>query len=188
MKRADIERLLPEIMQRTLPADEDGDNLLRAYLSVMEMMHAPTETVLASLDAYFDPYRTPDRFVPLLAGWVDLDGVWLDDAAAYTVDTAPPFPTGVGRLRALIAVAATLSRWRGTEKGLRLFLETATGVTGFEVDEAVAGDDGAIIPFHIRVYVPAAAAAHLALIRRIIEIEKPAYVTYELSVPEDADG
>lgn len=185
MKRADIERLLPEIFQRTLPPDDEMDNPLRAFLSVMETLHAPTEQVLASLDAFFDPYRTPDRFVAYLASWVDLDQLWLDDPTGYSLATLPPFPTGVGRLRALIAAAATLSRWRGTETGLRLFLETATGVTGFGIDDAVEDENGEIIPFHIRVRVPAAAQASVGLIRRIVELEKPAYATWELELAAD---
>ena len=185
MKRADIERLLPEIFQRTLPPDENVDSPLRAFLSVMETLHTPSEQVLAALDTYFDPYRTPDRFVPYLASWVDLDQLWLDDPTGYTVATLPPFPAGLGRLRALIASAATLSRWRGTEAGLRLFLETATGVTGFEIEEDVADESGELIPFHIRVRAPAAAQPLLALIRRIVELEKPAYVTYELEMLDE---
>lgn len=184
MKRAEIERLLPEIFQRTLPPDAEADSPLRVFLSAMETLHAPTEDVLDALDAYFDPYRTPDRFVPYLASWVDLDAVWLDAPEGYTLANLPPFPTGTGRLRALMAAAADLSRWRGTEAGLRRFLETATGLTGFDISEEVEGDDGAIIPFHIRVRAPADAAPHVALVRRIIELEKPAYVTYELIVEE----
>jgi phage tail-like protein len=184
MKRADIERLLPEIFQRTLPPDEDGDNLLRAYLSVMELLHAPSEQVLASLNAFFDPYLAPDRFVPYLAGWVDLDQVWLEEPAGYHADNLPAFPAGLGSLRELIAAAAALSRWRGTRAGLRQFLETATGSTGFDIEEDVEDETGTIIPFHIRVRVPPAAHAHASLIRRIIGIEKPAYVTYELVMSE----
>ena len=184
MKQADIERLLPEIFQRTLPAEPDGDNLLRAFLSVMEQLHAPTEAVLASVDTFFDPYRAPDRFVPYLASWVDLESVWLDEEVSRRTAHVPPFPTGVGRLRALIAAAATLSRWRGTARGLQLFLETATGVTGFEIDEAVPDESGELIPFHIRVTVPQPAASHRTLIERIIAIEKPAYVTVELALGE----
>jgi hypothetical protein len=79
----------------------------------------------------------------------------------------------------LAATAATLSRWRGTRKGLSLFLETATGMKGFEVDEEVR-EEGKIKPFHLRITAPGELIAHRMLIQRIIELEKPAYVTYQL--------
>src|SRR5262249_49938521 len=93
----------------------------------------------------------------------------------------PEFPTGDGRLRELVASAAYLSRWRGTRKGLLRFLEVATGLKGFDVDENVAGPDGRVRPLHVRVLAPHAAEPYQALIRRIVDLEKPAYVTYDLA-------
>ncbi len=175
MKRNEIERLLPGVFQRTL---QPGNPLL-ALLAVMEALHAPSEAALAQLDAFFDPYRAPDRFVPYLTGWVDMDRLF-GDLARLSDTTAPPFPSGIGRLRELIAAAANLSKWRGTAKGLRLFLETATGLQGYEIDEQVAGPEGQPRPFHVAIRAPAEAEAYRVLIERIIEMEKPAYVTYEL--------
>jgi hypothetical protein len=88
--------------------------------------------------------------------------------------------TGLGRLRELVAAAGEISRWRGTARGLRLFLQTATGVRDFVLDERVPGPDGRPRPFHLRVHAPASLLPHRALLERIIEREKPAYVTYEL--------
>jgi len=88
--------------------------------------------------------------------------------------------TGLGRLRELAAAGVQLSRWRGTARGLLLFLSTATGRKDFEVEERVAGPNGLPRPFHIRVSAPAELAAHRPMLERIIELEKPAYVTYEL--------
>ncbi|HVR84197.1 MAG TPA: hypothetical protein VMU54_07800, partial [Planctomycetota bacterium] len=88
--------------------------------------------------------------------------------------------SGLGRLRELVAGAAYLSQWRGTWRGLGRFLEIATGVSGFTVEESVAGTDGELIPFHIRIGVPRNARVHRTLIERIITLEKPAYVTFEL--------
>jgi hypothetical protein len=92
----------------------------------------------------------------------------------------PTLPIEVGRLRELIAAAAYLSKWRGTSRGLLLFLETATGAAGFKVDEHVPDQQGKARPFHIKVVAPAETASYDSLLRRIITIEKPAYVTYEL--------
>lgn len=177
MKRSEIEQLLPGIFQRTLRPQTP----LYALLEVMEALHAPSEAVLADLDSFFDPYRTPDEFVPYLAGWVDLDRL-LHEAKGYAASNAPPppFPTGQGRLRELIAAAAFLSKWRGTPRGLLRFLETATGATGFVIDERTPGPNGQPRPFHLRIVAPQSVQPYQALLERIIELEKPAYVTYEL--------
>ena len=175
MKEGQIRRLLPSVFQRTLRPG----NPLSAILNVMEGMQAPSEDALEHLDRFFDPYRTPDDFVPYLASWVDLT-ILLDGVRPGSPAAAASLSTGLGRLRELTAAAVTLSRWRGTRKGLILFLETATGTSGFEVEEHVADAGGKTIPFHIRITAPAEVSKYQTLIERIIELEKPAYVTYEL--------
>ena len=184
MKRTEIERLLPAIFQRTL----HPGNPLTALLEIMEALHAPAEAVLERLDSFFDPHRTTDEFVPFLAYWVDLDrlfeeapgGKWQVALSRY------PITSGFGRLRELIAGAAYLSQWRGTKKGLLLFLQTATGVEDFEIEERVLDAGGRPRLFHIKVRASAEGAPHRTLIERIIELEKPAHVTYELEFAEPA--
>jgi len=149
----------------------------------MSSLHGPSEDVLERLDTFFSPFRTPDRFVPFLAGWVDLERLF-DDTPGLSKSggaTAAPLSTGLDRLRALTVMAAHLSQWRGTQKGLVLFLEIATGTSGFEINELVPGPDRRTIPFHIRVLAPESVRPHRALVERIIESEKPAYVTWELA-------
>ena len=157
MKSREIEGLLPAVFRRVVRTGTP----LRALLEVMEALHAPDEEILTDLPSYFDPYTTPDEFVPYLATWVDLD--WLLPSC------------GLGRLRELIAAAPELSRWRGTAEGLERFLETATGVQGFGVDDAVKAK-----PFHIVVRAPASAKSCQALVEKIVEMEKPAYVTHHI--------
>jgi phage tail-like protein len=147
----------------------------------MEDMHAPVEGVLANVDVVFDPYRAPERFLPFLARWVALDGL-LDPSAGD--GSAPVWPSGAGRLRELIANAVELARWRGTAAGLVRFLEIATGVSGFEVVEQPAGPDGRPRPFHLLVHAPSAARTVELLVRRIVEQEKPVYVTHEVVFAE----
>jgi phage tail-like protein len=173
MKKEEIKRLLPSIFQSTAEAG----NPLFAILDVMEAMHEPSEAALASLEENFDPYRAPDAFVPYLSTWVDLE-VLLDIAPTGRASSAPS--TGLGRLRELTAAAAKLSQWRGTREGLSLFLKTATGAD-FDIDEQVLDVDGKPKPFHLRVKGPRELAEHRVLIDRIVQLEKPAYVTYELS-------
>ncbi|MCI0398270.1 MAG: phage tail protein [Chloroflexi bacterium] len=177
MKRTEIERLLPGVFQRTiLPG-----NPLSALLEVMESLHTPSETVLAQLDTFFNPYLAPAGFVPFIAGWLDLERFLAQAPEKLDARTAEAlFPAGLGRLRELVATAAFLSKWRGTARGLIRFLETATGITGYTIEEQVPGKNNQPQPFHIRVAAPQEAAVYQALIERIIELEKPAYVTYEL--------
>lgn len=182
MKKAQIKRLLPAVFQTAVRPG----NPLFAILDVMEAMHAPVESALDHLDVTFDPHRAPDAFVPYLASWVDLE-VLLDVPRAQGLTSAPSLSTGLGRLRELTAAAMTLSQWRGTRKGLCLFLETATGATGFEVEEQVLDSGGRARPFHLRITAPQELAEHRILIERIVELEKPAYVTYELRFESQQD-
>lgn len=175
MKKEQIKTLLPSVYQQTaLPG-----SMLLAILDLMEAMHGPSESVLGRLDMFFDPYRSPDEFVSYLASWVDLQ-ILLDVPRSSTSWAQATLSTGAGRLRELIAAAVTLSKWRGTRKGLQLFLETATGMSGFEINESAAGADQKIRPFHLHIKGPGQLAQHRVLVERIIELEKPAYVTYEL--------
>ncbi len=182
MKRAEIENLLPEIIRRTVSGVED--NPLDIFLDLMEWFHQDDEEVLASLDSYFDVYRAPDIFVNFLAGWLDLDDLWIDSPEDFNAKTLPGFPSGAGNLRNLASMAAFLSRWHGTWFGLRSFLEIGTGITGFTIDEHPVDKSGQPHLFHIVVHAPHAAADLRPLIDRIIQKEKPAYITYELMVEE----
>lgn len=175
MKQAQIRRLLPAVLQ----AAAQTGSPLSAILQMMEALHAPCEAALDGLDVSFSPYRAPDAFVPYLAGWVDLE-VLLDVPHARSGSSTATLSTGLGRLRELVSAAVTLSKWRGTRKGLTLFLETATGAKGFQVDEKVSDNAGQVRPFHVRVTAPKELKDHRVLIERIIELEKPAYVTYQL--------
>ena|ERR1700730_18096474 len=179
MKPTDIARMLPEVFRRTVHEGTPLDALLDA----MENLQAPSEEVLAGLDRYFDPRRAPDSFIPFLARWVDLERVLLRPAPHYypTTSAESPLQSGIGRLRELVAFAAFLSMWRGTAKGIVRFLEIATGTAGFEVEEHVTGR-----PFHVRFQGPPQAEPFAAMIARIIEMEKPAYVTYELAFSKGA--
>ncbi|OQY55046.1 MAG: hypothetical protein DRR08_07225 [Candidatus Parabeggiatoa sp. nov. 2] len=175
MKQTEIAQLLPAIFQRTLQAGKP----LNALLAVMEALHAPSEQVLMERERYFNPRYTPDQFVAFLAHWVNL-GHLVDAAASPSHSSLHTPLIALGHLRELIAAATYLSQWRGTAKGLRLFLEIATGVRGFDLNDNVLDSQGQPKPFHLQVIAPSAAQPQRALIKEIIEMEKPAYVTYEL--------
>lgn len=182
MKQNEIARLLPSIFQRTI---QEGTPLF-ALLAAMEALSAPDEVVLDRLEAFFNPYRAPDSFVPFLASWVDLEWILLENAEEFSALT-PPLPSGIGRLRELVAAATFLAQWRGTAKGLLRFLETASGMQGFTIEERVLGSNGRPRPFHIAIQAPPEAAPYQTMLKRIIESEKPAYVTYDFQIRGNAE-
>jgi phage tail-like protein len=184
MRRREIEHLLPAVFQEAV---HEGTPIF-AILEVMEALHVPSEEILASIDTFFNPYRAPDRFVPFLARWMDLDWLLVEPTGDDSAAPSQPLPSGLGRLRELVTSAAELARWRGTRYGLTRFLEIATGIHGFVIDEQVAGTDGAVRPFHLRVTGPAAAASWQPMVDRIVSVLKPAYVTYELAFAPATEG
>ncbi|MGR9115877.1 MAG: phage tail protein [Gammaproteobacteria bacterium] len=189
MKRNSIEPLLPDVFRRTLAPETP----LSALLDVMAALQAPAEMQLDQVEATFNPYRTPDRFVEFLAIWVDLDRLWAAHSNLYVSGpgSAGPGPQNridSGRLRELIAHASYLSQWRGTVKGMLLFLKVATGFQAFEIVEGRTREN-VQKPFHFIVRVPEAAKSKLMLIKTIIEQEKPVYTTFEIDyISDEAEG
>jgi phage tail-like protein len=165
MQRPQVDQLLPGMFQRAA----GPGTVVSAALDVMAELHEVDEAILADIDAIFDPYRTPDRFVPFLARWVDLDRLLPPDTSGGDLI---PFAPGYGCLRNLVATGAELAQWRGTSAGLRWFLRLATGIDGFTIVEDVPGR-----PFHIEVHAPPEATPYLELVERIVAMDKPAFVT-----------
>jgi hypothetical protein len=59
------------------------------------------------------------------------------------------------------------------------------GVSGFEIDEQVVDEStGQVRPYHILIRAASETKQFLPLLEKIIEMEKPAYVTYELEFRE----
>ena len=121
MRAAEILPLLPEVLRRTAQPGRP----LAALLEAMEGLHARDELILAGLDAYFDPARAPDAFLPYLASWVGLG--WIP-VAGVRDQMDVTFGLEPAALRRLIAAAPRLAQTRGTAEGLGLLLRTATGV------------------------------------------------------------
>jgi phage tail-like protein len=161
-QRKELARLLPHVFQRTFGP---GENVLSAYLGAMVALQEPDVTILGSLARYFDPEFADDAYIPFLAQWVNMSDL---------LDENNTFPGGMQRLRNLILDVIHLAQWRGTRTGLRMFLETATGLTDFQVAESESQ------PYHVIVSCPPEAVSLRAFVDKIIEREKPAYVTHEL--------
>jgi phage tail-like protein len=170
MYRPDIEALLPTVFQDAVHPGSPLD----ALLEVAARLPEPIEELLASVDSLFDPRRAPDEMIAFLAAWVDLDRFLV---RRKTGQSGSELATGQGHLRELCAAAAELSRIRGTRQGLIKFLETATGRSGFHIEEN-RDRSGAPRPYHLLLTAPLGTEAHAELIHAIVAFEKPAYVTY----------
>jgi phage tail-like protein len=170
MQADKIALLLPEVIRRAVVPGGP----LAALLAVMEVQHGRSEGVLDDLPRVFDPLRTEDRFVPMLARWVDLERL---DEGGGAIELA--------RMRLLVAMSARIGRRRGTLRGLLEVLTLATGLRGYTVDDRVPsvlpnGQAGPPRPFHIKLTVPAEGAPLVELVRAIVEQEKPAHLTAEV--------
>lgn len=180
MNRDQIARLLPESYQGAL----HRGNPLDAVLAAIETLHAPTEARLDTLDAQVDPLRSDTAFTFMLADWLGLGG-YIDWSGGRPGTGIPSFASGTGRLRLLVAEAATLARSRGSRPALERFLAVATGIAGITVADAEADSDGRVRAFHLIVRVPAEARRFRDLIARIVDAERPAYATYEIFHAQD---
>jgi phage tail-like protein len=146
-----------------------------------------------SLWAYLDPLTAPKALLPFLASWV-----------AWPMD--PRWSTQ--KQRRLIRQALEIYRWRGTRRGLRLYLHLYTDLPldedipqeadkhigieevfgdGFVLSTTCLGQDSIIgggRPYHFIVTLRPDPDVPLdeKLVRYIIEQEKPAFCTYELYI------
>jgi hypothetical protein len=184
MRSEAIARLLPEIVYRTYKPRTP----LAALLEVMEALQDPTERTLNELDATFNAHRAPDRFVGMLARWVDLQRYLTFPTGPDSAPGLPTLPSGHGYLRELVAAAAHLAELRGTTSGLVRFLETATGVPGFLIKEGVSPSAAEPRPFHFTVLAPPGVRPIESLVRKIIANEKPAHATFDLEFGKTANS
>lgn len=179
-----------------LPALYREVDFIGRFLKIFEQAFEPAVQSLDVMWANLDPLTSPQALLPFLAHWVG----WKIEPG-WNLD----------QQRRLIRQAMELYRWRGTRKGLRLYLHWYTGLpldesiaseaakhisitesfgSGFVLGNAVLGK-GAVLgggqAFHFCVRLRA--DRHHAtdrldetIIRTIIEQEKPAFCTYELMI------
>lgn len=163
------------------------------FLSIFEQAFEPAVHTLNTMWAHLDPLTAPEALLPFLAHWVawQLDPRWTRD-----------------QQRRLIRNAMEIYRWRGTRRGLRLYLHLYTGLPiddhllneaekhiqieerfseGFVLGGTHVGPEamlGGGQPYHFRVCLRPQSASQIdeQLVRYIIEREKPAFCTYELTI------
>jgi phage tail-like protein len=126
------------------------------------------ERTAAGIATYFDPHRTPADFLPWLASWT---------AFSLRADLEP------AKQRDFIAHIIPLYRGRGTKRNLEQLLSIFT-IGRPTVTEALGGGDA---PHFFSVTVataarpkPEAQQRQLAIVRALIELEKPAHTDFEL--------
>jgi phage tail-like protein len=122
------------------------------------------EKKIASLSHYFDPHRTPERFLPWLTSWTGL---------ILRADLPRE------KQRDFIASAISLYRMRGTRANMEKLLEIFTS------REATV-DDLPEKPFQFKVKIRLDNADHItqqrAIAHALIEREKPAHTSFELKI------
>ena len=163
------------------------------FLKIIETTFEPDVEILENFWAYLDPLTAPESMLPFLAHWVG----W---------EIQPQIPLNLQRR--LIRYAIQIYRWRGTRFGLRFFLHLITGLPldeqveeadkhisiqeffskGFVFGETRLGEDtilGGGRPFHFKVHLRRDTPEQQldeAVIRLVIEQQKPAFCTYDLEI------
>ena len=174
---------LPQIYKQEAAT---GTSFLKNYLWIFQHQ---VESVTSRLDGahrYFDPYETPETFLPWLATWV---------ALAIDVDW-PDI-----KKRKLVKRAAQMYGYRGTRRALKEILgifvgqeprieENAWPYRGFRVGvTSTIAEDTIILPtikmdhcfiVHIPIAADEITEETVVKIHNIITMEKPAHTTYFL--------
>lgn len=162
------------------------------FMKIFELAFQPAIDSFKLMWANIDPLTAPKALLPFLAHWVawPTDSIW-----------------SLEQQRRLISRAVELYRWRGTRKGLRLYLHLYTGLP---LDEDLANEADKHIsitepfgesfilaeaklgtavlaggrPYHfvVRLRPHHPDTIREELVRMVIEQEKPAYCTYELLI------
>lgn len=174
-----------------LPALYREVDFIGRFLKIFEQGFEPIVQSLDLMWAHLDPLTAPEALLPFLAQWV-----------GWNIEPG----IEVDRQRRLIRQAVELYRWRGTRRGLRLYLHWYTGLPlddhisnefdkhisitepfggAFVIGETTLAETAVLgggQPYHFCVRLRADRSLDEALIRRIIEQEKPAFCTYDLEI------
>ncbi len=162
------------------------------FMKIFEQAYQPVIDSYAVMWANLDPLTAPRALLPFLAHWVawPVESVW-----------------NLRQQRRLIRRAVEIYRWRGTRKGLRLYLHLYTGLPldehipneadkhisitepfgdSFVIGDAQIGEvvlgGGQAFHFVVRLRPDQISTINEQLVRRIIDQEKPAFCTYELLI------
>jgi phage tail-like protein len=176
-----------------LPAIYRDIDFVGRFLHIFEATFEPDVQILSNLWAYLDPLTAPQGMLEFLAHWVG----W---------KIQPDL--SLEQQRQLIRNAMEIYRWRGTRRGLRLYLHLATHLPldehlpneddkhigiyesfsrGFVLGETHLDRDavlGGVRPFHFTVCLRHESDRRIdePFVHTLIEREKPAFCTYDLKI------
>jgi phage tail-like protein len=163
------------------------------FMKIFEQAFQPVVNSYSAMWANIDPLTAPQAQLPFLAHWV---GWQLDSISG-----------DIKQQRRLIRRAVEIYQWRGTRKGLRLYLHLYTGLPldehipneadkhisitepfgpSFILGEAKLGTavlaGGQAYHFIVRLRPNRPNSIDERLVKKIIDQEKPAFCTYELLI------
>lgn len=166
-----VRRELPAVLRSGL--QQPGP--LAGLVDAMAALVAPRAALIDGGGSLFEPLTAPERFLPMLARWLGYGYLFVDpEDPRRVLKLRQGFPPGVDQLRLFLAAWPRLHASRGSEVGLRLALEMASGRTGFDV---VSDPD--------RRHVAVRASSDLAIweswLRRLVAAERPLHLTWSLS-------
>jgi phage tail-like protein len=163
-------------MGPAMPALYQEDPFAQGFLSALDTVLAPVMGTLDNLDAYLDPYLTPDDFLVWLANWV---GMTVDDSWS------------IERRREAVARAVELYRLRGTATGLQEQIEIHTGGVVEIIENggtAWSIDPGGELPGSpkplvvVRVQVDDPKSIDASRVDALVAAAKPAHVEHRVEV------
>ncbi len=191
VSRESFVKWLPSIYQR---ADINGRNFYRDFLWIIQHLFGSVEEILDVIHQYFDPYESPEKYLPWLASW-----------SAMVLEEDWPLE----KKRRLIRKAIELYRIRGTVKGVKLFISLFTGhepdikenqwpFRGWRIGAtSEIGTDSVVLPpvnlahtFIVEMPVSYKDVSPESVIRihEIIQMEKPANTQYYLRFASEGGG
>lgn len=170
-------------------------DLIGRFLKIFEQAFEPAVHSLDAMWANLDPLTAPQALLPFLAHWV-----------GWTIEPG----WKLSPQRRLIRQAIELYRWRGTRRGLRLYLHAYTGLPlddslsnesqkhisitepfgdGFILGNATLGKVilGSGKPYHFSVHLRTDKNYPIeqldeSILHQIIQQAKPAFSTYDLTI------
>jgi phage tail-like protein len=147
---------------RDLPAIYQGmeNGFLGRYLRIFEAIWEPFEQRQSQITMYFDPRTSPAALLPMLEHWlaIPFSQHW------------PEF-----RRRQLLAEAADLYRWRGTNNALERVIAIYTGVPPMITAHP---SEPFVIQIDPRVRIEQQADQEALVL--LIELFKPAHIAYTI--------